>query len=144
MRKRPLIRKAFMETASQRRGLLKKYGFGGRTLVLVPSPGYGNAAPMSWNRDRNMRTGRDGGIGMPARLTKNSVGIIIASLVSLWWVGTFFAYQNASMNRVGSYAPDLFGLFGLFILDVFAGAMGFAFYVALSEKLPEKTQAKIL
>ena len=80
---------------------------------------------------------------MPARLTKNSVGIIIASLVSLWWVGTFFAYLNASMNRVGSYAPDLFGLFGLFIMDVFAGAMGFAFYVALSQKLPEKTQAKI-
>jgi len=77
---------------------------------------------------------------MRTHLTKDSLGTIIAVLVTLWCIGTFFIYAK---SRFGSDAPDLFGLFGLFILDAFAASMGFAFYVVLSEKLPAKSQAEI-
>jgi hypothetical protein len=42
---------------------------------------------------------------MAVRLTKNSVGIILASLISLWWVGSFFVifywWVGSNIRQIG-------------------------------------------
>jgi len=72
---------------------------------------------------------------MAVRLTKSSVGIIIASLISLWWVGSFFViYWWVWLKTNQSYAQNWLPL--LFI-DASVGVLGLAGYAALSARLPE-------
>jgi hypothetical protein len=68
---------------------------------------------------------------MAVRFTKNSVGIVIASLMSLWWVGSFFVifYWWVWFKS----PPDRMGILWI---DAVVGVLGLAAYAALSDRLP--------
>ena len=58
--------------------------------------------------------------------TKDALATMLALSVALWWVGSFVL--TIAFPRPGSYAPNWLALV---ILDLVAGAMGFAIYAIL-------------
>ena len=75
------------------------------------------------------------GFGVPVRLTRNWVGVIIASLVGFWWVSSFVVlYVWVESKPAGSYAPNWLPLL---MMDTLIGVLGLAGYVVLGAGLPE-------